>query len=379
MKTYSIIYALLASVVIGCSNSSDSQLIEEIEEKESFFNADYILLQENNSVLSAQLLKSSETRIDLSPAESTFSNVPFSDVLFLKESIFANYTKLTDCSGQVTIHDFSDDTSNIVAVFDDMVECNLSVTSIIVEGNILYVSYVLEETSKIDTYFVRAMDLSVSEDNIVDIVLDNKPLQMAFTNGRLFVLTIDLEITDEHSLSVIDGANKTVIHEIGLGYDVEQIFADTDQNMIISYQELHTILNSSTIGAQYIGYEDGKEPMFSDSKFNRFDDQGRLFYKRPIEDAVYSKIPAIYDFSNNLAILYFYENFLTTSQLEFEYKIGDTTMVTYDDINNIMLVGYQKLDDDKKGGLLRIQLEPVPELLDNLDLDGVPYQLFYQN
>ena len=379
MKTYSIIYALLASVVIGCSNSSDSQLIEEIEEKESFFNADYILLQENNSVLSAQLLKSSETRIDLSPAESTFSNVPFSDVLFLKESIFANYTKLTDCSGQVTIHDFSDDTSNIVAVFDDMVECNLSVTSIIVEGNILYVSYVLEETSKIDTYFVRAMDLSVSEDNIVDIVLDNKPLQMAFTNGRLFVLTIDLEITDEHSLSVIDGANKTVIHEIGLGYDVEQIFADTDQNVIISYQELHTILNSSTIGAQYIGYEDGKEPMFSDSKFNRFDDQGRLFYKRPIEDAVYSKIPAIYDFSNNLAILYFYENFLTTSQLEFEYKIGDTTMVTYDDINNIMLVGYQKLDDDKKGGLLRIQLEPVPELLDNLDLDGVPYQLFYQN
>ena len=120
MKTYSIIYALLALVVIGCSKLSDSQSIEEIEEKESFFNADYILLQESNGVLSTQLLKSSETRIDLSPAESTFSNVPFSDVLFLKESIFANYTKLTDCSGQVTVHDFSDDTSNIVAVFDDL-------------------------------------------------------------------------------------------------------------------------------------------------------------------------------------------------------------------------------------------------------------------
>ena len=379
MKTYSIIYAFLALVVVGCIKSSDSQLIEEIEEKENFFNADYILLQENNGVLSTQLLKSSETRIDLSPAESTFSDVPFSDVLFLKASILANYTKLMDCSGQVTIHDFSDDTSNIVAVFDDLVECNISVTSIIIEGNMLYVSYVLEETSKIDTYFVRAMDLSVSEDNFVDIALDKKPLQMAFTNGRLFVLTIDLEITNEHSLSVIDGASTTVIHEIGLGYDVEQIFPDTDQHIIISYQELHTMLNSSTMGVEYIGYEDGKEPMFSDSKFNRFDDQGRLFYKRPIEDAVYSKIPAIYDFSNNLAVLYIYENFLTASQLEFEYNIGDTTMVTYDDINNIMLVGYQKLNDENKGGLLRIQLEPVPELLDNLDLEGVPYQLFYQN
>jgi len=379
MKTYSIIYALLALVVIGCSKSSDSHPIEEIEEKENFFNADYILLQGSNGVLSSQLLKSSETRIDLSPAESTFSNVPFFDVLFLKESIFANYTKLTDCSGQVTVHDFSDDTSNIVAVFDDLIECNLSVTSITVEGNMLYISYVLEETSIINKFYVRAIDLSVSEDNIVDIELDKKPLQMVFTSGKLFILTIDLEITDEHSLTVIDGASTTVIHEIDLGYDVEQIFSDTNQNMIISYQELHTVLNSNTMSVEYTSYEDGKEPMFSDFKFNCFDSQGRLFYKRPIEDAVYSNIPAIYDFSNNLAILYFYENFLTASQLEFEYKIGDTTMVSYDEANSIMLVGYQKTDDENKGGLLRIQLEPAPKLLDNLDLDGVPYQIFYQN
>ncbi len=379
MKTYSIIYALLALVVIGCSKSSESQPIEEISEKENFFTADYILLQESNGVLTTQLLKSSETRIDLSPAESTFSNVPFSDVLFLKESIFANYTKLTDCSGQVTVHDFSDDTSNIVAVFDDLVECNSSVTSITVEDNMLYVSYLLEETSKINKYYVRAIDLSVSEDNIVDVELDKKPLQMVYTSGRLFVLTIDLEITDEYSLSVVDGASTTVIHEIDLGYDVEQIFADTNHNMIISYQELHTVLNSNTMSVEYTGYEDGKEPMFSDSKFNCFDSQGRLFYKRPIEDALFSNIPAIYDFSNNLAILYFYDNFLTASQLEFEYKIGDTTMVSYDDTNGIMLVGYKKIDDESKGGLLRIQLEPAPELLDNLDLGGVPYQIFYQN
>ena len=204
-------------------------------------------------------------------------------------------------------------------------------------------------------------------------------MQMVFANNRLFVLTIDLEITDEYSLVVIDGTSSMVIHETGLGYDVEQIFADTDQNMIISYQELHTVLNSSTMGVQYVGYEDGKEPMFHASKYNCFDDLGRLFYKRPNDDGIHSNIPAIYDFTNNLAILYFYENFLTASQLEFEYKIGDTTMVSYDDTNGIMIVGYQKLDNEGKGGLLRIQLEPIPELLDNLDLDGVPKHLIYQN
>ncbi|MBT8299411.1 MAG: hypothetical protein KJO52_13850 [Maribacter sp.] len=378
MKTYSIIYALLALVVIGCSTSSDSDSLEEIGDKETFFNADYVLLQESNGVLSAQLLKSSETRIDLSQFESTFSNVPQTNVLFSKGSIFASYSQLTDCDGQVTIHDFEDDTSEIIPLFEDLVACDLSVTSININGNLLYVSYVLEEVSEPNTYFVRAIDLSISEENIVDVELDKKPTQMVFTNGRLFVLTIDLEITDEYSLAVIDGASTMVIHEISLGYDVERILADSNQNMIISYPELHTVLNSDTMGVVYTSYEAGKEPMFYDDKFSCFDSQGRLFYKKPVEEEVYSNIPAIYDFSKNLTILYFYENFLTASQLEFEYKIGDTTMVSYDDTNSIMLVGYRKIDDSNKGGLLRIQLEPVPELLDNLDLDAVPYHIFYQ-
>ncbi|NNK74882.1 MAG: hypothetical protein HKP42_02340, partial [Maribacter sp.] len=177
MKTYSIIYALLALVVIGCSTSSDSDSIEEIGDKETFFNADYVLLQESNGVLSAQLLKSSETRIDLSQFESTFSNVPQTNVLFSKGSIFASYSQLTDCDGQVTIHDFEDDTSEIIPLFEDLVACDLSVTSININGNLLYVTYVLEEVSEPNMYFARAIDLSISEENIVDVELDKKPTQ----------------------------------------------------------------------------------------------------------------------------------------------------------------------------------------------------------
>ena len=376
MKTYGIFYALLAFVVIGCSTSVDSEIPKE--EEENFFNADYVLLQSNNDQLSVQLLKATETKMDLSSAESAFENVLMPEVTFRKGTSFAYYTELTDCDGQVTHHDFKDDTSSTIDVFTDLLDCNLTTTSIALFDDLLYISYVVEEESKTDKYYVRAIDLGVEEDNFIDIALDKKPLQIAYTNGRLFVLTIDLEITDENALSVIDMDTQAVIHEIGLGYDVERIFADTDQNMIISYQELHTVLNSTTMGVQYVSYEDGKEPKFYNSKSNAFDGMGRLFYIRPT-DSESSGIPAIYDFSNNLALLYYYENYLTASQLEFEFKIGKTTMVSYDDVNHIMLVGYQKIDDENKGGLLRIQLEPEPEFLDNLDINGIPYQIFYQN
>ncbi|EAR00373.1 hypothetical protein [Maribacter sp. HTCC2170] len=376
MKTYSIVYAFLALVVIGCSKSSDSEITEN---KEVFFDADYVLLQKSNGILSAQLLQTNEQQVDLSHAESSFQNVPLPTIYFTKESIFAYYTKLTNCSGQVMIHDFEDDISSSIDLFDDLMDCDLTATSLAVEGDKLYVSYLLEETSKIDRYYVRVIDLSAPEDNSVDVELDKKPLQMVFTNNRLFVLTFDLDITDENALAVIDGDTDSLIHEIDLGYDVEQIFADTNSNLIISYLELHTVLNSSTMNVQYIGYEEGKEPMFYQSKLNDFDSQGRLFYKRPTDGGTYDNIPAIYDFANNLSVLYYYENFLTESQLEFEFKIGDTSMVSYDNTNSIMLVGYQKIDDENKGGLLRIQLDPVPEFLDNLDLDAVPIQIFYQD
>ena len=131
------------------------------------------------------------------------------------------------------------------------------------------------------------------------------------------------------------------------------------------------------MAVEYISYEDGKEPKFHASNFNSFDNQGKLYYKMPTDSGVHQHIPAIYDFVNNLAVLYYYENILTESQLEFEFKIGDTTMVSYDGENNILLVGYQKIDDGNKGGLLRIQLEPELKFLDNHDLEGVPYQIFY--
>lgn len=374
MKTYCIIYALVAFVIISCSKTGEVTIAEE---NETLFNADYALLLASNGILSSQLINATESRIDLNPGQNTFTNTQLSEISFRKGHVFGFYQKLTDCSGRITLHNFQEDSSQTFDVFSDLGECNLTATSLAFEGDKLYVSYMIEETSKINRYFVRTIDMGSEEGSFTDVELDKKPLQMVFTNNRLFVLTFDLEITDENALSIVDGSTQSLMGEIGLGYDAERIFVDTDGNLIISYLELHTVLNSSTLTVEYISYEDGKEPKFHASNFDFFDDQGKLYYKMPTDSGIHQHIPAIYDFANNLAVLYYYENILTESQLEFEFKIGDTTMVSYDEENNILLVGYQKMDDGNKGGLLRIQLEPELEFLDNLDLAGVPYQIFY--
>ena len=52
-------------------------------------------------------------------------------------------------------------------------------------------------------------------------------------------------------------------------------------------------------------------------------------------------------------------------------------MVAYDAKNNLLLVGYVKSDDQDTGGLLRILLsDPTHLFVDNIDLDGVPYEIF---
>ncbi len=379
MKTYSLLCSLVAFVAMGCSTSEDTSTIPtENEVEETSYDADYALLQKSNGQLSVQSLKVTDSGIDLSEADSTFESTPSPELTFRQGSIFAYYTKVTDCDGQVTLHDFEDNESRTLDVFEDLLDCSLMVSSIAFDADNLYVAYTKEETSKIDKYYVRILDLSSEVSNAIDIELDKKPVQMAIANARLFVLTLDLDVTNEYELSIVNLATKAVIHEKGLGYNVGHIFTDTQDQIIISYKELHTVLNSSTFGVKYVNYDTATAPGFYGSENNCFDESGRMFYIKT-SDSNPIGIPAVYDFSNNLVLLYIYSNFLTASELEFEFKIGQASMVSYDNENHVLIVGYQKSDDENKGGLLRIQLEPEPKFLDNLDLNAVPYQFFYKD
>jgi hypothetical protein len=196
------------------------------------------------------------------------------------------------------------------------------------------------------------------------------------TNNRLFILTFDEDITDENGMVVLDLVTNTPVYENNLGYNVRQLLKNKDGNLLICYDGLHTIFNSTTLGVQYVNYGVGTEPNFSSAKSTHFDLEGKLYFERPTGDEIHPNIPAVYDFDLSTTYLYLFENFLTQEQIELEYEIGDTTMVSYDTTNNLILIGYQKTGDTGKGGLLRIKRTPDPELVDQIDLEGIPYDIY---
>ena len=374
MKSYSIICALLyALVIVSCSTSEDTSAADA---KESYSEADYVLLLSDGESLFGQLVGDEGAGIVLNDAPSTFESTELPEITFRNSKAFGFYQENGSCDGQVVLHDFGSDSSKAIDAFPNLSGCNLTVTALAFEKETIFLAYVVHETSKVNHYFVRVIDTE-SDGDPIDITLDKKPLELACANDQLFVLTIDHEITDENALSVVDKTTNTIVYETGLGYDAERIFVNSDQNLIIAYPELHSVLTSGTMGIDYVGYDDGKEPKFHASRSDYLDKQGRLYYRMPT-DGLYAHIPAIYDFKNNLTILYYFENLFTEAQLGFEFNIGDTSMVSYDETNSIMLIGYSKADKPDQGGLLRIQLEPEPKLLDHIDLEGVPRYIFYK-
>jgi len=372
MKTYTILCALFALVIFSCSKSENTPE----EEKTTSIDADYVTLQSKDGLLKPQLLNANAETITLNPSESSLSEKTIPDHSFIEGTYYIQYHKDGNCGGQVTKHNFKDDTTVDMAVFTDLSDCNLIATSIAKSGNSLYISYkVSNETTP--EYVIRAIDLSSSDFSFVDVTLDKKPVDLTIANNRLFILTLDELITDENSLSVMDMSSNALVHEMDLGYSVRRIFTDVQDNVIISYDELHTTLNSSTMAFEYTQYDEATAPRFSNSESSNFDLNGRLYYPMdPASNSTYPLVPAIYDFSKKLVTLYAYENFLTEAKRNFEYEIETTTAVGYDEKNGFMLIGYKKMDSaTKQGGLLRIKLEPEPAFIDNIDLEGVPIEI----
>lgn len=372
MKTYFTFFTLCTLLIFACSKSEN----EPLEDENTGIEADYVVLLNKDEVLKPQLLLADAETLSLNPAESSLLENTVPDLTYFDGSKFIQYHKDGNCAGQITTHDFKTDTSKTTPVFTDLNDCDLTATAIALSEKSVFVAYKMTSPNPND-YLVRIIDLSTSESTTIDITLDKKPVDLAVANNRLFVLTFDELITDENSLSVFDLSNNSLIHEMDLGYSVRRIFTDTQKNIIISYDELHTTLNSVNMSFEYTQYEDNTAPKFSSATSSNFDLDGRLYYPmEPGENSSYPLVPAIYDFSKKLVVLYAYENFLTEQKRNFEYEIETTTAVGYDEENGLMLVGYKKMNTaSKDGGLLRIRLAPEPALIDHIDLDGVPTKI----
>ncbi|MGB5821582.1 MAG: hypothetical protein WBG90_19020 [Saonia sp.] len=373
MKTYNIWYVLLALLVIGCSESEDGQGTGNDDDVIGVA-VDYSLLLTNNGMLSGSLLNANIDVITANPAPSPFGTTVAPSVTYRDGTVLSYFENKSDCSGEVSTYDFDDDAFNKVAVFQDVLDCELSVKAIAHSNNSLFIAYSVPTADpKLTNFFIRVVDIDSAD--FVDVVLEKEPKQLIFSGDRLFILSIDEDISEKNALVVLNAETNTLVHEVNLDLDVQKIAKNTNGDILVSYPNLHLVINKTTLGIiSTVRYADGKEAKFGFSERSYFDSLGNLYFQRPSDTGDFPHIPAVYDFSTNTAILYFYENFLTEQQ-RFEFDPEDTSMVSYDAKNNLILIGYKK-SGDTKGGLIRIKPAPDPKFVDHIDLDGVPYDIF---
>ncbi|MGB5273065.1 MAG: hypothetical protein WBN39_03350 [Flavobacteriaceae bacterium] len=374
MKAYKLCCLLwVCLVVISCSKSDGATEDNIITDPGA--DAAYQLLLDQEGTLIGLTLEANKESMAVITSGNNFETTALPQLDFKDGNEITLYQRTGDCSGTLSNYNYQSDTFAEKTIFSDLGICSLQVNAVAASTASYYVAYALEVSPLLTTYFVRVIARN-TEAAPVDIPLLKKPVGLTFANNRLFVLVLDEEVTDENALMVFDAATNGFLIEVNLGYNALGIFKNKAGNLIVAYEELHTLLNSETLTVQYVNYQTGKEPNFAGSSLNNFDDQGKLYYEMPPgTNSIYPLVPAVYDFGQNLTVLYAYENFLTEVQRTVEFKIETTTMVGFDEKNGYLLVGYSKSDGSGKGGLLRIKPIPEPALIDHLTLEGIPYDI----
>ncbi|MBQ4914947.1 hypothetical protein J8L85_10900 [Maribacter sp. MMG018] len=379
MKTYNyVVGAMLAVFLVACSSDSTNEPIEE-NETPIFVEADYTVLLEKNSTLSTQGLTAGSENLEINDNDSFFPGFPSSEIFYNSDNTISLYNTTSGCIGEVLYYNFESEDAIEFDTFGVLGACNVEVTSIAHTDEYVFISFIKDEEGKSDTFYVRIIDLDTDNKDFVDIPVSPKPMAMVPTNDKLFVLTFDEDITDENGISVIDIEDETIVYEKNMGYDVGRMFKNLDGNIVLAYPELHTIVDSSTMTETYTRYDADTAPNFYMSEFVSFGEDGKLYYQMQTEEGTATEsIPATYDFSANTAVLYYYENFLSTAQLSVEFEIASTTSIAYDYANDIILVGYKKTGSGNTGGILRITSSPELTFIDNIDLDGIPRSIYVE-
>lgn len=369
---------LFVALIFGCSKSVDdnSALGNSVS-----VDVDYEIVIQKEGALGSSLLRANLETVSIAPDPGNFPSMQLPQTTYIDGNEFSSYSTLSDCNGILNRYDFDNSTSENLVIFRDIDACELTVTAIAHGRNTFFVAYEVPSTSKDNFYYIRVIDSDNSDPdtNFTEIVLDKKPLQLVVSGNRLFILVFDEDETENFALAVMDGTTKQLIHEKNLGSGTQKIKKNAAGDILVSYPKLHTIINKSTLAiVSEVRYVEGTEPKIGSSANSHFDGN-RLFYAMQTElSPNYPHIPAVYDFSTNTATLYAYENLLSLEKREFEFKIEDTSLVSYDSKNDVIVVGYKKKNSGNLGGLLRIKPEPNFKFMENTDLPGVPYAIFFK-
>ena len=363
----------IACLVIGCSEEGVG---DKIDESPSLL-ADYTVLLHKDGLMRTALLNADSDGITVNPGIDEFEMVPVPQLFYRDGFKIGFYIPKEDCSASLTVHDFSDGKVEHSTVFAEDLNCDRDVKSIAFSGNKALLAYVVPRDAKEDDYFLRILDLTESPGSFTDVSLAKEPIQLLVSNNKAFVLCMDTDVTNRYALMSINVDNGALTHEVDLGADVLKISQDGMGNILVSYPNLHSLIDGNTmILGITTNYLLGKEPKFGYAKSEFFGNQTMYYPMESGSKSSYPHIAAVYDFKENMSVLYIYENFLSLEERSLKYEIEDTTMVSYDAKNNLILIGYRKKGGNGKGGLMRIKPIPDPKFLDNVDLDGIPMELF---
>lgn len=360
----------MAFSFIACDKSTE----ENLEELPTAINTNYTVVLKSNK-LTATIIASDEEGLAVKNAATNFEDIPFT-ALKHRAADEVSYYYTSNCKATIQLYDAVSDTTTMLSVFDDLDPCSIEVTAIAHTEAEMFVSFERDLIGKDKQYIVRIISLASENSTFIDIILDKKPVDLISSSNRLFVMTINEYVTDEFHLSVIDLNTKENLIELDLGNDARKLLKNNSNQIIISYPELHTTLDPMTLDIKYTMYGEGTAPGFLTTIDSFMDTAGRIYFQKIMPTATITAVPAIYDFDKNNTVVYLFENFLSESELNVKYGISATTSIGYDEKNNYVLIGYQKKSDAGKGGILRISPAPDFEVIDNIDLEGVPQTIF---
>ncbi|WP_027076023.1 hypothetical protein [Maribacter antarcticus] len=371
MKIWTLFASVLfGATILGCSTSNTS--LQEGGRELSLTN--YQVLVSGGSGFYAQNIVSDSDGLSVTNSPNIFPGGTTASLEFRASSKITFYHKTDTCGGTVLFYDFEDGLEFELPVFLDLSSCTLTVTAVTQQDDMVFLSYYLDRSGKNQAFFVRSININTK--NFTDFELNQKPTQLAVSNSRLFVLTRDESQTSAYALKIIDIEINTKIHEIDLGLDVGTIFTKTNGDIIISYPNAHTTLDSNSLNPSYTRYNSGSEPHFYNAQHIIFDESGRMYYIRNTAlDSETDGITATHDFNSNSTVLYYFENFLNEAQFKVEFDIETTTTLNYDDVNDLILIGYKK-NTTSGGGIIRITPAPNLTFVDNLDLEDIPAHIF---
>ncbi|MEA1787371.1 hypothetical protein U1E44_14820 [Arenibacter sp. GZD96] len=367
---------VMAFIVISCS---ESEISSPLPVEGESVDVTYTLLLQSNGSLSSMNLHANRETITAQFGESAFPNEIFPEHIHRNQNELSWYSHKTDCKGKITVFNFETATLWQTEAFNDFSDCDLTIHAISHSDTQFFIAYEVTNEGKEHHYNIRLVSRSASGENpvTIDIPIAHKPIQLLANENRLFVLTGDEEESNTYVLKVLNLQSQTWIHEKNLGEHVQKIIKTDLGHVLIAYPRLHSIVDANTlINLTEVRYNEGFETKLGEAS-SEFLHGDRMFFARPSAlSPNYDHVPAVYTFETNTVILFLYENFLSVEEREFLFEIEDTTLVAYDHLNDVLLIGYRKKGIAHLGGILRITLGNAPKLIDHTNLNGVPYAFF---